>query len=493
MKKILLFTVAVILIGICFSHSLSHNISRGYQKLFAVLHYDYVGLFDSDCKNELSWEEKIFCKNEYASEGVMTFLRNIEGGEKKNISRNRKRSVDQVFFGDKKVIIKSMEFPGFFSNIFRMGMGVNIWNNAHFASACKVPVLKPIALVEKRYWNKTKTFVAYLLEGKVCDKEIKNSDDWFFKIQDLANRLNRKCLIHDDFRIKNMVLLDNGSIQLIDIDKIHYYPRNSPIFRARLKREIRKFNQNLHENCETKKYLRKANFSIYGWKSFMHNLMCAYRKFFAITHYEYVGLNDPEVKKELSWKEKIFCAREYANESVMEFLRNIETSSEKKILWKNSERTGEEAILNGKKVIIKSVEVDGFFTNLFRMGTGVNIWNNAHYAKLSGIPVLKPIALVEKRSLFKTKTFVVYLFEGTVCDQESIPEIKALRELLQKKLVAHHDFYIRNIIKLDDGTLQLIDIDKMHWYPHNSYLFRWKGRVEEQRFNENIANKFNGL
>lgn len=485
-NKILLFCICLIAPLFWVSESLMHNISRGYQKLFAVMHYDYKGLSDSDCRKELSWKEKIFCKEGFANDETMSFLHNVEDRLKNSISQKRKPSVEETFLGDTRVIIKSMEFPGFFSNLFRMGMGVNVWNNALMANQVNIPVLKPIALVEKRSWNKTKTFVVYLFEGKVCDREIRKSEDWFSKIQDLIERLDKKCLIHDDLRIKNMVLLNDGRIQLIDIEKIHTYPRNSPVFQARMYREVRKFNQNLTENSNTTKRLKSMINAFYGWKSFMHNLMCAYRKMFVISHYEYVGIDDPLVKKELTWGKKIFCLNEYASLETMEFLRNIEDSKEKKELWNHDERKGELAVIGGKQVIIKSIELDGFFPNLFRMGTGVNIWNNAKFAKLDGIPTLKPIALIEKRALNKTKTSVVYLYEGAICDKEDLPKIEDLKQLLEQKHATHHDFFIRNIVKLEDGSLQLIDIDKMHWYPRNSYLFRWKNRQEDDRFTKDL-------
>ena len=250
------FASASLLVMLIFSRdSVMHNISRAYQKMYAMVHYDYLGIFDPECVKELSWKEKIFCQKSFANVDVMRVLHHIEDEEMKLISKNRKRNVDEMFFGDQRVIIKSMEFPGFFSNLFRMGMGVNVWNNAKRAQLAGIPVLKPIALVEKREWNKTKTFIVYLFEGKVCEQEIHQTDGWFSEIQEMKDQMENHLLIHDDLRMKNMVLLDNGTIQLIDIDKIHFYPSNSLIFRARMEREVRKFNQNLRENSNTQKCL----------------------------------------------------------------------------------------------------------------------------------------------------------------------------------------------------------------------------------------------
>ncbi len=78
MKKIVMFTVLIICLAGYFHDSLMHNLSRAYQKAFAVMHYEYTALFDHSCKKELSWKRKIFCKNEYATDEVMEFLRTIE-------------------------------------------------------------------------------------------------------------------------------------------------------------------------------------------------------------------------------------------------------------------------------------------------------------------------------------------------------------------------------------------------------------------------------
>ena len=243
--------LGIIAASCVFSGSLMHNVSRAYQKLFAAFHYEYVGLHDFDIWKEVSWQEKIFCKNEFATNEMLAFLKNIEEGYGDHLAANRKREVASRVIDSKRIVVKSMEFPGFISNICRMGLGVNVWNNADYATKLGIPVLKTIGFVEKRHWNSSKTYSVYLFEGKACDQEINHSCDWFPKIQELKNKLFKQALIHDDFRIKNMVLLESGAIQLIDIDKIHYYPRNSVIFRARMDREVRKFNQNLLENLVT--------------------------------------------------------------------------------------------------------------------------------------------------------------------------------------------------------------------------------------------------
>ncbi len=207
---------------------------------------------------------------------------------------------------------------------------------------------------------------------------------------------------------------------------------------------------------------------------------------FVIAHYDYFGIGDSSYVNELTWKKKIFCAKEYANGKLMQFCRDIDLPRNSQIAWKHWERTGEIIEFAGKKMVVKTIELKGFAANLFRLGTGVQIWNNAHHAKADGIAVLKPVALIEERAWNQTRTSIIYLYEGEVCTKENVAKIEILQKFLFQKRVAHHDFYLRNIVELEDGTLQLIDIDKMHWYPKYSYLFILKMRDENRKFQKEI-------
>mgnify|MGYP002132237809 CR=1 FL=1 len=220
--------------------------------------------------------------------------------------------------------------------------------------------------------------------------------------------------------------------------------------------------------------------------------MCAYRQLFMIVHYEYAGICEEGYQKELSWKEKILCVNEFANREMMEFLREIEKSDLKTTVCQYPDRKVEVVNIQGISCVVKSMETRGLFLNFFRMGAGVNIWNSALNARKMGVPVLKPVAVVEKRRLNVVKTFVVYLREGEVCETVEktahlLEKVERLREDLRKKQITHHDFHLRNIVVLEDGSLQLIDIDKLHWYPKRSYLYLKKLEVEERRFKRELA------
>ncbi len=240
---------------VCFWPSLMHNISRLYETFFLQVHYEYVGLFDPIYQKQVSWGLKNICLKEYATSQVNDFLDHIEDFEKKTIWIHRNKLTEEAHIGEYHFIIKSEKKEGFFANLFSMGMAVNVWNNAHWVRNMGIPVLKPVALLEKRKWNSAHTFIVYLYEGRDCEKELERDQSFFSGVKDLQKLLVDRHVIHHDFRLRNILVLEDQSLQLIDIDKIHKYPRNSYVFRERMNREVRKFNDNLASHSQTTKRL----------------------------------------------------------------------------------------------------------------------------------------------------------------------------------------------------------------------------------------------
>ncbi len=236
--------------------SLMHNLSRVYETFFIETQYDYVGLLDPKIKKEASWSTKILCKEEYATPNFLEFLKDIEDSNiKKTLHNHRGKLTEKFVIDEIPFVVKSTERTGVFANLISMGTGITVWNNAHWAIKRGIPVMKPVALVEKREWNKTKSFVVYLYEGKQCETEFKENEEFFPKVYELTKLLEKNQVIHHDFRLRNIVLLDDGTLQFIDIDKLHYYQKNSHVFKQRLKREVKKFNLNLVEQSNTTKRL----------------------------------------------------------------------------------------------------------------------------------------------------------------------------------------------------------------------------------------------
>ena len=168
---------------------------------------------------------------------------------------HRGKLTEKAIVSGHTLVIKSAVQNGFFNNLIAMGLGVNVWNNIFWAKKMGIPVMKPVAVIEKRKWNQVKSFIVYLYEGKVCESEFKTTEEFFPKVQELKEFLNKKGVIHHDFRLRNIVILDDGTLQFIDVDKLHHYPVHSHVFNHRLKREVNRFNLNLLELYSTTKCL----------------------------------------------------------------------------------------------------------------------------------------------------------------------------------------------------------------------------------------------
>ena len=133
-------------------------LSNVYKTAFFVARYDYDALFEEECEKELSWGKKIFCLKEYANDSMMRVLHELEEPQnKKALQIHPKRITERGEIGGKTFVVKRGQLNGCMHNILVMGLGVNIWNNANWMDQKKIPVLRPIALVEKRKWNKTET------------------------------------------------------------------------------------------------------------------------------------------------------------------------------------------------------------------------------------------------------------------------------------------------------------------------------------------------
>ena len=248
----ILFPLVISIVFLFFGTSLMHNFSRLYELAFLQTHYNYDLLFDSDCYKELSFNHKIICKSKYLTKDVLDFLHDVDGSSfKKVLWDHRGKLTEEAKFGNHHFIVKSAEKKGFLRNLLCMGMGVNVWNNANWALKRDIPVLKPVAMIEKRKWNFTKTYIVYEYEGRVCEKELNVRPEFFPKVEGMKKLLQEKNVIHHDFRLRNMVVLDDGSLQFIDIDKFHHYPNKSLVFKARLKREVYKFNLNMDEDLHS--------------------------------------------------------------------------------------------------------------------------------------------------------------------------------------------------------------------------------------------------
>ena len=139
----------------------------------------------------------------------------------------------------------------------------------------------------------------------------------------------------------------------------------------------------------------------------------------------------------------------------------------------------------GKEYIVKKHRQTGFLKNMLRMGKCVSVWNNLHWAKKRDVPLIQPVAVSEKRTLFSLETIIVYSYEGARSDYYPASQIKSKSHLitdkLQKQNVVHADLRRRNIVcTSDEEDLKLIDVELMHFYPPYSYVCKRRLQKEEK-------------
>ena len=148
-----------------YGQSLLCNISEGYEKVCFIMQYDYAGLHEKGYVKDLSWGKKILCREKYHSPEMMELLRGIENVPIQRLKGNPGRIVGKFAFQGNTFVVKCATQKGIFYNFFRIGAGIDIWNNAHWMKREGISVLEPVALVEKRGFRKVCTFVVYTQEN----------------------------------------------------------------------------------------------------------------------------------------------------------------------------------------------------------------------------------------------------------------------------------------------------------------------------------------
>ncbi len=209
-----------------------------------------------------------------------------------------------------------------------------------------------------------------------------------------------------------------------------------------------------------------------------------YEGAFFYGQYHLFGINDSGLVTKMSFSEKIICNPNDYSAQMEACLKGNEPDS----LWLFSQKRNMKTFwgsFDGKEYIIKKHVQHGILKNMLRMGKCVSIWNNLHWAKERGVPLIDPVAVSERRSLFCLETIVVYRYEGVRSDYCSAFEIKSKSHFITDKLceqnVVHSDLRRRNIVcTSDEEDLKLIDVELMHFYPPYSYVCRKRLQKEEK-------------
>lgn len=219
------------------------TIGAQYQKSWHIFHYDYANLDNPEYIKKLSYGEKVVCHRAYYDQAMQDFLEGKTKPKRELLHWWKRRTTESIWIGDRHYVIKTGIKKGFFPNLLKIGLGVEIWNNAHLAKELGIPTLQPIAFWEKRCPNYSESIVLYPWEGTSGDKVYQEREDILPAVEKLLVALEENSVIQRSFRLKNLVILSDNTPQLIDIDDMHRYPKYSFIFHKRLKREIQNYGK----------------------------------------------------------------------------------------------------------------------------------------------------------------------------------------------------------------------------------------------------------
>jgi len=241
----------------------NHILSSAYELVFILSDYQYeIPIKISKTKfynlapfqgykqskievfTNLSYGKKTFCLKEDYTNEMMEFLAD-KGDFKREILHRKKRKItEKVVIGNQVYIVKRHGVKGFFKNLFTMSRGVHIWNRAHKIKSFEIPVFTPVALVEKRTWNQSESFVLYKMRGKEAAKNKQMLDRAIPSILTMLKKMVCHNIIHPDFRPNNLILHENGSVSMIDIDHLSIYPSYSYVYQQRVKEMVAFFQKN---------------------------------------------------------------------------------------------------------------------------------------------------------------------------------------------------------------------------------------------------------
>lgn len=232
----------------CLWDLLMHEMANLYQKCWPLFHYTYAAIDRPDYVKKISYKEKLLCKQEYDTPAMRGFLQSEYSPPRGLMSVHEGHITERVEIDGKAFIVKTTETRGFLQNLLSMNIGVKIWNNAHFAKERGLPTLTPVALLEKRSLHNSQGIVVYLMEGSILKDAMDQRGDLTPAINTIVQKMADLHIIHAEFRPLNALYLEDGRVQLVDIDGLHSYPKYSYLFKKRLSIEVERFNKKARLN-----------------------------------------------------------------------------------------------------------------------------------------------------------------------------------------------------------------------------------------------------
>lgn len=198
------------------------------------------------------------------------------------------------------------------------------------------------------------------------------------------------------------------------------------------------------------------------------------------------------------------CGAKYYDANMQYFLQNVNTLLEqsKRPFFKDDLR-GSTKIgtveFNSKLYVIKRYNQKGLwhsFKKMFRQSRALRSWINSFYLATIGIATPQPVAVIINHfGPWRGTTYFITEFApgirgcdffaaGKVATSEWPPIIANIVAMTAKLKAAHviHDDYQYGNILVQGTTPLLLDLDHMHVYSRNSWLFRYRFRKDLQHF-----------
>ncbi|MBS0586066.1 MAG: hypothetical protein JSR76_07210 [Verrucomicrobia bacterium] len=233
------------------SSFLLRKISHIYQYGYWCWNMEYSGLGSEEIAYSFTREYRFLCqKDSYSPEWeeiLSTLPKKLESEGRILQKHPYSRTTYLLTIGGKPYVVKaSHKKPKLYCLLFPSRYSRIAWNNAKLSRKLGLPAFTPTALVEFGQGLQVTSYLIYPFLGTTL-VERPSSEEWLYKLQETIDKQKELHLIHPDFRPTNVVLLEDGSIQYIDIDEMHRYSAYSYLFLARLKKEIKRFETLMQE------------------------------------------------------------------------------------------------------------------------------------------------------------------------------------------------------------------------------------------------------
>lgn len=241
------------------------SFSHLYQHVYRAWDVDYAKLGTDEVVHSFQkkggLERRTLYRKEAYFEGLEKILDSIEsyvenGGRAVEFLHESRTTYVCQIEGKPYIIKLSRKKPLLESLFFVCRHSRGAWNTADWARELGFPTFQPIALVEVGARLQFASYLLYPCAGKTLLEE-KDIGTWLKPFHDVLEQQKSLSIIHPDFRAKNVIQLENGIIQYIDIDDLHRYPSFSAVYQARFAKELKRFEKNMESK----------DFRIYGQSS----------------------------------------------------------------------------------------------------------------------------------------------------------------------------------------------------------------------------------